>query len=73
MVAIGRQSLADPYLPRKLSEGKADDVDWCTTCDNCLEFLIRQEPVGCAVYQPEYTKRLQEIRKEKGKLAEKHT
>jgi len=73
MVALGRQSLADPYLPKKLSEGKRDEVDWCTTCDNCIEFLIRQEPVGCAVYQREYTKRLQEIRKEKGTLGEKHT
>jgi tRNA-dihydrouridine synthase len=73
MVAVGRQSLADPGIPAKLEAGKPDQVQWCTLCDNCLEFLIRQEPVGCAVYQPEYTKRLQEIRKEKGRITEKHT
>jgi 2,4-dienoyl-CoA reductase-like NADH-dependent reductase (Old Yellow Enzyme family) len=73
MVALGRQSLADPLLPKKLAAGKSGEVQWCTLCDNCIEFLIRQEPVGCATYQKEYTKRLQEIRREKGKLAEKHT
>jgi 2,4-dienoyl-CoA reductase-like NADH-dependent reductase (Old Yellow Enzyme family) len=73
MVALGRGSLADPLLPKKLAEGRGDEVQWCTLCDNCIEFLIRQEPVGCATYQKEYTKRLHEIRREKGKLAEKHT
>lgn len=73
LVALGRQSLADPLLPRKLQEGRADEVKWCTVCDNCLEFLIRQDPVGCATYQKEYTRRLMEIRREKGRLTEKHT
>jgi len=73
MVALGRGSLADPLLPKKLAEGRGEEVQWCTLCDNCIEFLIRQEPVGCAVYQKEYTRRLKEIRREKGKLAEKHT
>ncbi len=73
MVALGRQSIADPLLPKKLEAGRGDEVDWCTLCDNCIEFLIRQEPVGCATYQKEYARRLVEIRKEKGRLAEKHT
>ncbi|MCL2493577.1 MAG: 2,4-dienoyl-CoA reductase [Clostridiales bacterium] len=73
MVCLGRQSFADPYLPKKFAEGKMDEIKWCTACDNCIEFLIRQEPVGCAVWNPPYTKRMQEIRKEKGELREKHT
>lgn len=73
MIAVGRQSLADPLLPKKLQQGHSDRVDWCTLCDNCLEFLIRQEPVGCATYQKQYSQRLKEIRREKGKLTEKHT
>jgi 2,4-dienoyl-CoA reductase-like NADH-dependent reductase (Old Yellow Enzyme family) len=73
MVAVGRQSLADSLLPAKLVAGKAKEVDWCTACDNCIEFLIRQQPVGCATYDREYTKALQKIRKEMGKLKEKHT
>lgn len=73
MIAIGRQSLADSLLPKKLETGKPDDVDWCTACDNCIEFLIRQQPVGCATYDKEYALALKEIRKEMGKLTEKHT
>ena len=75
MVAIGRQSLADPLLPSKLEAGKADEVNWCTVCDNCIEFLIRQRPVGCSTYEREYTQELKEIRAAQGRLseAEKHT
>jgi 2,4-dienoyl-CoA reductase-like NADH-dependent reductase (Old Yellow Enzyme family) len=75
MVALGRQSLADPLLPAKLETGKAEEVDWCTACDNCIEFLIRQRPVGCSTYEREYTEELREIRRQQGKLAEsqKHT
>jgi 2,4-dienoyl-CoA reductase-like NADH-dependent reductase (Old Yellow Enzyme family) len=75
MIAIGRQSLADPLLPAKLEEGRESDVKWCTGCDNCIEFLIRQRPVGCSTHEREYTLELQEIRKQQGKLteSEKHT
>jgi 2,4-dienoyl-CoA reductase-like NADH-dependent reductase (Old Yellow Enzyme family) len=75
MMAIGRQSLADPLLPSKLADGTAGDVNWCTVCDNCIEFLIRQRPVGCSTYEREYTVALKEMRAEQGKLgeAEKHT
>jgi 2,4-dienoyl-CoA reductase-like NADH-dependent reductase (Old Yellow Enzyme family) len=75
MVAIGRQSLAEPLFALKLEQGKEDDINWCTVCDNCIEFLIRQVPVGCSTYEREYTQELKEIRKAKGALAEneKHT
>jgi 2,4-dienoyl-CoA reductase-like NADH-dependent reductase (Old Yellow Enzyme family) len=73
MIAIGRQSLADSLLPAKLEKGKPEEVNWCTACDNCVEFLVRQQPVGCATYDKEYTKALRAIRKEMGKLTEKHT
>jgi len=73
MPAIGRQSLADPYLPKKMEEGRDKDVNWCTACDNCIEFLIRQKPVGCSTYFKEYTEALKEIRRQEGRLKEKHT
>jgi 2,4-dienoyl-CoA reductase-like NADH-dependent reductase (Old Yellow Enzyme family) len=75
MVAIGRQSLADPLLPAKLEQGREPEINWCTVCDNCIEFLIRQKPVGCSTYEREYTLALKEMRAEKGRLAEaeKHT
>jgi 2,4-dienoyl-CoA reductase-like NADH-dependent reductase (Old Yellow Enzyme family) len=75
MVAIGRQSLADPLLPAKLAQGQEAEIKWCTVCDNCIEFLIRQKPVGCSTYEREYTLELKEMRREKGTLgeSEKHT
>ncbi len=73
MIALGRQSLADPLLPKKYLEGREDDIKWCIACDNCIEFLIRQKNVGCAVYNKPYTKSLQEIRRAEGSLKEKHT
>jgi 2,4-dienoyl-CoA reductase-like NADH-dependent reductase (Old Yellow Enzyme family) len=73
MVALGRQSLADPLLPLKLREDREKDIKFCTTCDNCLELLIRQKPIGCATYNKFYTKVLQDTRKEYGLLKEMHT
>jgi len=73
MVAIGRQSLADGQLPTKLLEGRDADVKWCTACDNCIEFLIRQQNVGCAAHNKEYAKALREIRAREGELAAKRT
>jgi len=75
MVAIGRQSLADPLLASKLEQGKETEVNWCTVCDNCIEFLIRQKPVGCTTYERSYSDALKELRREAGRLSEteKHT
>ncbi len=73
VATLGRQSFADPYLPKKFMEGREDEIKWCTACDNCIEFLIRQEAVGCATYNKPYTERMKEIRAEKGNLKEKHT
>ena len=61
MVALGRQSLADPYLPRKFMEGREEEIKWCTLCENCNVLLKNQENAGCATWNPPYTKRLQEI------------
>jgi 2,4-dienoyl-CoA reductase-like NADH-dependent reductase (Old Yellow Enzyme family) len=73
MIGLGRQSLADPLLPRKLREGREEDINFCTTCDNCLELLIQQQPIGCCTYNKFYTDVLVNTRKEKGKLRVKHT
>lgn len=73
MIGLGRQSFADPYLPKKLREGKEDEIKYCTLCDNCLELLIQQSKVGCSTYNPDATKWLIETRKEKGRLKVHHT
>ena len=73
MIALGRQSLADPLLPLKFREGKEDEIDYCTACDNCLELLIQQSPIGCCTYNRFYTEVLKETRKKKGRLVVDHT
>lgn len=73
MVAIGRQSLADGQMPRKIAEGRDKEIKWCTACDNCIELLIRQMPVGCTTYAKEYSDALKKIRKDEGLLKEKRT
>jgi len=73
MVALGRQSMADPLLPLKLREGREKEIKFCTTCDNCLELLIQQSPIGCCTYNKPYAKILVNTRKEKGKLTVTHT
>ena len=73
MIGLGRQSLADPLLPLKLREGREAEIHYCTACDNCLELLIRQSPIGCCTYNKYYTKVLVNTRKEKGRLTVKHT
>ncbi len=73
MIAIGRQSLADCYMPNKLKEGKDNEVNWCTACDQCIELLIRQKNVGCCTYDKEYGDALRKIRKEEGLLKAKRT
>lgn len=73
MIAVGRQSFADPLLPKKLEEGNEKNIKWCTVCDNCLELLIRQKPIGCCTYHKRYTDVLVETRKECGYLKIKHT
>ncbi|HUX20060.1 MAG TPA: 2,4-dienoyl-CoA reductase, partial [Spirochaetia bacterium] len=73
MIAVGRQSLADPYLPIKVKENRTKEIKWCTACDNCIELLIRQMNVGCATHEREYVLALREQRKLEGLLKAKRT
>ena len=73
MIALGRQSLADPYLPKKVMEGKLDEINYCMLCDACLELLIQQSKVGCVVHDPFAREELVRTRKEKGPLRQSHT
>ena len=66
MIALGRQSLADPLLPAKYRDGQEDEVDFCTLCDNCTELLIRQANIGCATYNPYYREVLKRTREQQG-------
>ncbi len=73
MVGLGRQSLADPLTPKKLIEGKEDEIKYCSSCLNCLELMIRQEHIGCATFNKRYTKIFVQMRKRLGKVQGMHT
>jgi 2,4-dienoyl-CoA reductase-like NADH-dependent reductase (Old Yellow Enzyme family) len=66
MIALGRQSLADPILPAKYRDGQDGDIDFCTLCDNCSELLMRQATIGCTVYNPYYRDVLKRTREQHG-------
>jgi 2,4-dienoyl-CoA reductase-like NADH-dependent reductase (Old Yellow Enzyme family) len=46
-VAMGRKLLADADLPRKLGEGRADDVRPCIYQYRCIGNIFLGEPLGC--------------------------
>jgi 2,4-dienoyl-CoA reductase (NADPH2) len=48
-VAFGRKLLADPDLPRKLTEGRADAVRPCIYCYSCISQAYFRRPVICAI------------------------
>jgi len=73
MIGLGRQSFADPMTPLKLEEGREEEIKYCIQCMNCEELMIRQQPVGCVLYNKIYTDKFRECRKQFGKLSELHT
>jgi 2,4-dienoyl-CoA reductase (NADPH2) len=48
-VAMGRKLLADPELPRKLAEGRAEDVRPCIYCYTCVAQIFVNRSLYCAV------------------------
>ena len=46
---MGRKILADPYLPRKITEGRRDDIIPCIYCYTCITQIYMVKPVKCAV------------------------
>lgn len=50
LVAFGRQSLADPYLPKKAKEGQLDDLLPCIAChQGCVANMYSGAPIACLV------------------------
>jgi 2,4-dienoyl-CoA reductase (NADPH2) len=48
-IAWARPLLADPELPKKLREGRLDDIRPCTVCGHCMAMVVQDTPVDCAV------------------------
>ena len=50
LVAFGRQSIADPHTPRKIAEGKFDEITPCIAClQGCVERMFKGQPICCMV------------------------
>lgn len=49
MLYMGRKMLADPHLPRKIAEGKPEDILPCIYCYTCISQIYFAKSVKCAV------------------------
>jgi len=48
-IAMGRRLMVDPELPRKLAEGRSEDIRPCMACLECRTPFQRYQPVSCRV------------------------
>lgn len=39
LIAIGRQLIADPFWPKKVAEGRVDEIVECDSCNHCFRGL----------------------------------
>ena len=47
-VGMSRQLVADPYWPLKVSEGRENEILYCTYCNaKCVASIMTGQPVSC--------------------------
>ena len=47
MIGAARPSIADPYLPKKIEEGRLDDIRECIGCNICVTGDYTKTPIRC--------------------------
>jgi len=47
IIGAARPSIADPYLPRKIEEGRLDDIRECIGCNVCVSGDNTVSPIRC--------------------------
>ena len=47
MIGAARPSIADPFLPKKIEEGRFDDIRECIGCNICVSGDFTQSPIRC--------------------------
>jgi dimethylamine/trimethylamine dehydrogenase len=47
LIGAARPSIADPFLPRKIAEGRSDDIRECIGCNICYASDIQGVPLRC--------------------------
>lgn len=48
LVSMGRALIADPHLPNKAKEGRLDEINYCMSCNRCIQ-TQRKGELRCAV------------------------
>ena len=46
-IGAARPSIADPFLPKKIEEGRIDDIRECIGCNICVSGDFTQSPIRC--------------------------
>ena len=49
LVMLGRGLIADPDWPRKVEQGRFDELRPCIACNACVDLVGRGERARCAV------------------------
>jgi len=47
MIGAARPSIADPYLPKKIEDGRLDDIRECIGCNICVTHDFSSTPLRC--------------------------
>ncbi|MCW8807887.1 MAG: FAD-dependent oxidoreductase [Rhodanobacter sp.] len=47
MIGAARPSIADPFLPKKIEEGRVDDIRECIGCNICVSGDMTISPIRC--------------------------
>ena len=47
MIGAARPSIADPFLPKKIEEGRLDDIRECIGCNICVTHDFTMTPLRC--------------------------
>ncbi|MBI4187004.1 MAG: FAD-dependent oxidoreductase [Chloroflexi bacterium] len=49
LIGFGRAFITDPEWPRKVAEGRLDDIRKCIACNRCTEKIFMSLPAKCSV------------------------
>jgi dimethylamine/trimethylamine dehydrogenase len=47
LIGAARPSIADPFMPKKIQEGRIDDIRECIGCNICVSGDFTQSPIRC--------------------------
>ena len=47
LIGAARPSIADPFLPKKIEEGRPEDIRECIGCNICVSGDMTQTPIRC--------------------------